>query len=123
MIMTMEHEQQLEQIQIDIDDAKNQIELAEALDRLHKNADFQHVILKEFLQNESIRIVGLKTDPGALEDVKQKQIDNVITSIGGLRQYFGKIYHMARNSQAALDEYYDTQKDILEEQMQDEPLQ
>ena len=118
-----EQEQQLQQVGLDIDEAKAHIALAEALDRLHKNADFKAVILKEYLIEESVRIVGLKSDPNALDEEKQTQIDNVIISIGGLRQYFGKIYHMGRGSQQAIDEYRGTQAELLQEQLDGESLQ
>ena len=40
----MNPEQQLQSIEISIEQAKEAISMAEALDRLHKNPDFQKVI-------------------------------------------------------------------------------
>lgn len=115
-------EQQLSNIQISIENAKKAIELAQALQRLHENPDFKAVILEDFFHEEAHRAVLLKADQAMAPPEKQKAVDDVITSIGGLYNYFGKVYRMAEMSQRAMEADQQTREELLEEQLQENAL-
>jgi len=118
----MKSEEQLNRIQISIENAKKAIELAQALQRLHDNPDFKAVILEDYFHEEAHRAVLLKSDGSMTEPEKQKTVDNVITSIGGLYNYFGKVYRMAEMSARAIEADQQTRQEILEEQLLEETV-
>ena len=108
---------QLKQVEVSMENAKKAIDLAQALKRLHDNPDFQVVILEDYFHEEAHRAVLLKADQAMMTPEKQQMIDDVITSIGGLYNYFGKIYRMADMSARALEADQDTHQELLEEEM------
>jgi hypothetical protein len=115
-----EQEEQLEQIEIDIETAKSHIERAEALQRLHSNPDFKRVILDGYFKDEASRVVLLKGDLNVQGKLEQKQIGRIITSIGGLRQYFGTIFQMGSMAHRAVEEHKAAREEILQEQLAEE---
>ena len=112
-----EREAQLHQIEISLEDAQRNIFLAETLDRLHKNNDFQAIIVQGFFKDEASRAVLLRADPEMFEEREQKQIDDIITSIGGLRQYFHKIFRMGQMSQQSMEADKQTRQELLAEDL------
>ena len=115
--MSMNPEEQLHKIEISLENAKKAIELANALQRLHENKDFQTVILEDFFKGEASRSVMLKSDASMASVEKQKNVDDIITSIGGLYNYFGKLYRLGDMSVRALEADQNTKEEILEEQL------
>ena len=118
----MNSEQQLHKLEISLENAKKAIELANCLQRLHDNPDFKTLILQDFFVDESSRAVRLKSDPNMAAPEKQKNVDDVITTIGGLTLYFGKIYRLGDMSVRALEADQTTREEILEEQLGDNEL-
>jgi hypothetical protein len=115
--MMDQNEQHLQKIEISIEAAKKSIDLAKALQRLHDNPDFKSVILEDYFHEEAHRAVMLKADPEMALPEKQKAVEDVITGIGGLYNYFGKIYRMAEMSSRAMEADQQTREEILEEQL------
>ena len=107
----------LKQVEISIENAHKAIELAQALKRLHDNADFKAVILEDYFHEEAHRAVLLKSDAAMMTPEKKKMVKDVITSIGGLYNYFGKIYRMADMATRALEADQETRQELLEEEM------
>ena len=119
----MSNEQDLKTVEISIEQAEEAIEVAEALKRLHNNKDFQKVIVEGFFKEEASRVVILRADPEMLADEHQKQVNDIITSIGGLYGYFRKIYGVANQAYASLVADQETRGDILEEQLEEGTIQ
>lgn len=115
--MINEREAQLQQIEISLEDAQANVALAEKLNRLHKNKDFQDVIISGYFKDEASRAVLLKSDPEMCEDREQKQINDIITSIGGLRQYFHKIFRLGQMSEQSMEADKQTRQDLLAEDL------
>jgi len=120
--MKNENEQQLHQIEISLENAKKAIELGDSLERLHKNPDFKRIILDDFFKEEASRAVMLKSDPNMLGEEQQVTVDNIITSIGGLYQYFAKVYRLADMSVRALEANQQTREELLEEGLTEDEL-
>jgi len=118
----MNPEEQLHKIEISLENAKKAIEIANALQRLHANPDFKTVILEDFFKGEASRSVMLKSDPSMASIEKQKNVDDIITSIGGLYNYFGKVYRLGDMSIRALEADQNTKEEILEEQLGENEL-
>ena len=110
-------EQDLQQVEISLQEAKSQVELAAALQRLHDNADFKKVILSGYFEKEAQRSVMLKYDINYVGEENQTMIDNVIAGIGMLGQYFHKIFVLGEQAHQALVADEQTREEILQEQL------
>lgn len=53
----------VKQIELQIDTAKELLKDSDALDRLYKNKDFMRLIEKKYLQDEPVRLTHLLADP------------------------------------------------------------
>jgi hypothetical protein len=114
-----EVEQNLHEIEIHVDELKKIVSQAEALQRLHNNADFKQVILSGYFEKESQRSVMLKSDINFQGADNQKQIDDIITGIGMLGQYFHKIFTLGEQASRDLVEDQQTHGELLQEQLAD----
>lgn len=109
-------EAQVESVELSIKNAKHNIELGEALQKLVKNAAFKKVILEGYFEKEASRVVLLKAEPSMDSDSQQKSLDDSITSIGGLRQYFRTIAAVAKQSEKAMVDYHATLEELRNEE-------
>ena len=86
-------EHQVEQIELNIQQAKQLVEMGDVLDRLTQNPDFTRVIDEGYLKNEAVRLVHLKAAPSMQSDEAQQAITKEIDGIGALLGYFRAIRH------------------------------
>ena len=93
------------EIQVTIDQAREQIKLKEALDRLHKNKDFLLVIKTEYLGKEPSRNTFLLSDPSQQSPEQQKAIFDSIRGVSELHSFFRRIEHGALVANRTLDEH------------------
>lgn len=98
------------------------IDEADALTRLHKNKDFKMVITDAFFQDESKRAVLLRSDHEMQTPEKLAQVDNIITSIGGLFAFFNKVYTMGNMAKQSMAADQETRGELLAEQLDEESL-
>ena len=117
--MMNEREQQMQQIELTISEAEEQVELAEALQRLHKNKDFKKIILDGYFEKTAQRAVMAKSDVNTQTVEAQKGWDNVIIGVGQLGQYFHKIFVFGENAANALDADKNTREELLAEDLQE----
>ena len=108
-------EAQVESVQLSIKNAEHNIDLGEALQKLVKNASFKKVILEGYFEKEASRVVLLKAEPSMDSDKTQKALDDSITSIGGLRQYFRTLTAVSNQSKKALQDYRITLDELRNE--------
>ena len=92
----------IEEIQLDINEAREFVEQGDRLVRLHKNEDFLHVIVDGYFKEEAARLVQLKASPAVQSEQMQRAITKSIDAIGELQQYFHKIYQMANNAEETI---------------------
>lgn len=109
--------EQIEQIELSIDDAKKAIQLSKSLDRLIKNKDFQRVIDTGYLETEAVRLVHLKADFNMQSVENQDFVIRGIDSIGNLRAYFSKIFQKGRGAESALVDHENTREALLAEDL------
>jgi len=110
-------DQQIQEIEIHIDDAKKDVEFANRLDRLRKNKDFIAIVEKGFFRDEAERVCALKASPHIQGDDEQAQIDNIIVSIGGFRQYLRTINQLRTMALQAIAADEQTRDELLIEQL------
>ena len=110
-----EVEQQIEQLEITIDQAKANIDMADALQRLYDNKDFKIVITNGYFTDEASRLVLAKAMPELSGDDAQKDIENCIIAIGHFRQHLNSIFVKGNMAQKALHDAEGTREEILSE--------
>lgn len=71
--------------------AKATVARAEALARLRNNRDFKALIETDYLREEAIRLVHMKSYPDQDSPAKQASIVQQIDSIGNLARYFDTV--------------------------------
>lgn len=98
------NEAEIQEIEIDIENAKSMVSLGEALDRLHKNPDFLAIIRNGYFLHEPARLTSLKAHPSQTGDTEQADIVRQLDGIGALQQHFQKIWAQANLSQQAIAE-------------------
>lgn len=108
-------EQQIQQIELNIEQAKHFVQLGESLDRLHKNKDFQFLMLQGYLQSEAVRLVHLKADPNQQTADVQASIVKQMDGIGALLSYFRKIEMQAELAKQAIEDDRETLQELMEE--------
>lgn len=111
-----ETEQQLNDIEISIDDARKTITRKDQLQRLIDSQDWKDIIEDGYFRDEAARLVVLKADPSMLEDKEQKQIDIAINAIGPFRQYLRTIMQFGFMAEQALNNDQQTREELLEEE-------
>jgi len=110
-------EQQMHEVEVTIEQCEEQIAQAEALQRLHKNADFKKLILEEYFEKNAIRAVMMKSASGHEGEKEQKNLDNVLIGIGQLGQYFHKIFTFGEGAARAMEEHKNTREELLAEDL------
>lgn len=95
---------QVKEIEIDIEHAKEMIKLEEAMLRLKKNKDFELLILEEYFKNEAVRYVEALSSPNLQAEKYQEAIHKAMRGIGELKQFFNKISHNADMARSAIEE-------------------
>ena len=114
-------EQDMNEIRLSIEEAKYQVSLYEALGRLKENKDFALLIEKDFFNMEAERVVGAKAEAGMMmNEVGMNMLDNIIISIGGLRQYFIKIQMRGQQAALSIAEDQETEESLQKEDLENE---
>lgn len=105
-----------EQIQVSLEEAKENIALRDALARLRNNKDWQLLIDQEYFKNEPVRLVHLKSDTKMAGVEKQESIDRAMHGIGSLAQFFNKVYQFGEMSENAMDDAQEQLENIHKEE-------
>ncbi len=105
----------VKEIELDIEDARQTIAFHDAYVRLTKNADFQLLIEKNYFIDEAARLVEFKANPAVQNDAAQAAIIKALDAIGGLQQYFNKLGFQADNAERALEEANEALAEIAAE--------
>lgn len=108
---------EVEQIELSIQEAKKNVNKMQALLRLIDNKDFQVVLDDGYFRDEASRIVILKADPEMQKEEYQKQLDNSIIAIGGLRQYFRTVMQLGRMAERSISDDERTREELLAEEL------
>jgi hypothetical protein len=99
-----------------ISQAREIVELDNALKRLELNRDFRKVIKEGYLEKEAIRLVHLKADPAFQTVERQASIDTQINGVGQLLQYFMTVSFNAGAAVRAIEADETTRAELLAEE-------
>lgn len=113
-------DEQVKQIEIEIEQARDWINKAECLERLRDNQDFKDLIETGYFKEEAARIVALKADPNfvfAGED-QMKFLNILETGVGALQQFFRQIDMQANAAKQGMGEMEETREAVAAEALQ-----
>lgn len=109
-------DQEIRQLDEDIKRNQKLIDRGAALDRLFSNRDFKRIVVEGYINEEAVRLVHAKANPGLQNEAAQKAIVRDIDAIGSLNQYLHGIIRNAaiaqrdnQNNEAARDELIEEQ--------------
>lgn len=108
----------LENIELSIEEARLSISKKKDLDKLIANSIFKKVITEGYFEKESVRLVLLRADPQMQEEIHQTAINKQIDAIGYLRQYFVTISQFGRMAEKAMIDAEKTREEILVEDLE-----
>lgn len=114
---------QVQQVELSIEEAQQQIARSEQLSRLEKNKDFKALVLEGLLREDAVRQVMLRSSPmlhgdgpGAVS--ARMGIEARISMIGELNNYFRYIHIEGEGAKAALLDHENTHEELLAEQLE-----
>jgi len=107
----------IDQLELNIQESKKNLELGEALSRLQKNSDFKLVMLSGFFEKEAVRLVHLKADPAFQTPERQAFIMTQIDAIGTVHQYFHTVAYQAAMAKRSIANDEETRSELLAEGM------
>jgi hypothetical protein len=111
----MATQQDLEQLEISMDEARKTVALRDALRRLTENKDWKEVVDEHFFRNEASRLVLLKADQEMQTPENQAAIDRQILTIGGFRSMLRTIFQLGNMAEQAITADENTREAILAE--------
>ena len=112
-------EEQINQIEVNIESAKEAIACRDSLVKLTKNREFKKIIEDGYFKDEASRIVLVKADPALQSAENQEQLDKQIIAIGELRQYFRMIFAVGAEAERSMTADEQTREELLAEGLED----
>lgn len=94
----------VQRIEENIRQAKEIVELDNALKRLEQNRDFRKVIKEGYLEKEAIRLVHLRGDPAFQTPERQASVLRQIDAIGELLSFFRTVSFNANIALKAIEQ-------------------
>lgn len=98
----------IEEIELNITEAKKLVALGNSLDRLLSNRDFKKVVREEYLEKEAVRLVHLKADPNMQSEESQKAIVTQMDAIGSFTMFLNKLAQQADLASRAIEDGEET---------------
>lgn len=91
-----QHEAEIKQIEVSIEDCQKQVDKAATLRRLMENPDFQAIIEEDYFIQEPARMTTLLDSPNPAFSSPEKQgfILADLRAVAGLRRYFSTTLQM-----------------------------
>ena len=114
----MSNQTEIDELEITIEQAKHGIERGNALRRLYNNQDFQQIIMSGFLQQEALRLVIAKSEPGTQTPEAQTGILKGIDSIGYFHTHLLNIERVTEALEKSLPNDVKTLDEIHQEELE-----
>lgn len=111
MVETMQDT--IQEIELNIKEAKKLVDVGAALERLRNSSDFKEVIVKGYFEQEAIRLVHLKADKNMQTPEKQASIVAQMDAIGALSEYFHVVQMRAGMAAKAIEADTETRDELL----------
>ncbi len=108
-------QEDIKEIELNIERAKELVSKGDALERLMQNADFKQVILEDYLDREAVRLVHLKSDQNMQTDEDQRAILGQMDAIGAFTTYMNAVRQAAYLSRSAIEEGEEARAELIAE--------
>ncbi len=116
----MSLEQQIQEVEVTLEQARRQVKLADAIKRLETNPDFKLVFKDAYFTHEAARLVALTADDNMQSEQSQLAIQHSIRGIGELRQFLSVKLMQGEMAEKAIIECGETLDELrLEEANQE----
>jgi len=109
----MTNEEQLEQLEESMVEARHFVAIRNSLIKLQTNKDFKKVITEYYFKEEAARLVMAKSS--SLTEEQQLLIDKMIYGIGSLAKFLDQTLARGAQAEQALAEDEDTKANIIQE--------
>ena len=113
-----ETQQQIQQVELSIDDARNAISKMKCLNRLRDNKDFQELFEEDYLIQEASRVVLMKAHVSMDNPASQERLSNQIIAIGWFRNYLSTVIGYGQQAQKAIDADIETLDELRGENVE-----
>jgi hypothetical protein len=107
---------EIEAIEKSIKQAKANVELGSAIERLKSNRDFRKMVLEGYFEQEAVRLVHLKADPSMQSPTHQAAILRDIDAIGAFKTYLDTVLFKSDMAAASLADSEAALADALAEE-------
>lgn len=97
-------DQQISEVEISVEHAKEVVAKAAAVRRLAANKDFQLIVDKGYNTEEAIRLAHLVSDP-RLDDKTREAVRRDLEASGAFKRYLGVIVQMGDMAEAEIKQH------------------
>lgn len=104
---------ELKQVELAIDDAKELVATRDAMIRLSKNRDFKKIFEQGYFKEHASRLVCNKALPQLQGEANQEAIDKGIIAIGETREYIRGLFAMGNEAEKAIVDGNEMREEIL----------
>lgn len=87
MQISLTREEEIQQVELTIEEARKILAIGEAIERLENNEDFKKIIFEGYFVDQAARYTGLLAEPALQAADKQANIIHCLRGISELRQY------------------------------------
>lgn len=109
------NEEQVEQVEMSIEQAKTLQKRRDALNQLQHNPFWKTLINETYLKTEAVRLVLLKSDAATQVPHLQEAIDKEIIGIGVFRQFLSATLAMGNQADGAMAGHQETLDELRDE--------
>ena len=113
--MQVQNEQDLHEIEVTIEQARDAINMYDMLKRLRENEDFKKLIAEHYLDDYANNLVFAKANPSMQEEEKQEAVNRQLTAISELNRWFVDLQIGAMQAERAIERSEATREEILAE--------
>ena len=107
--------QEIQQLELEIEEAKKAVALRDALIKLESNSEFNEIILEAYLREHAINLVHAKGDFALQKEDQQRRIIQDIDAIGSLRTFLVSIKQQGNMAEQAILEAEEARVEMLRE--------
>lgn len=107
---------QVREIEMDMETAKHDFELAEVLGRLQKNPDFKALVQVGYFEEEATKVAISKAIPQFRSDASQKIYEHKLIGIGEFYQWLTNVELHGQMAAMTLKEGEEARDEILNEE-------
>jgi len=111
----MNTEEQIQQVELSIEDAKETIRVMEMLAKMSATPEWKTIIGDGYFRDEASRLVLIRAEPSQQSPEAQKTINDQITAIGHLRMYLSSIMQTGIAMEASLESHEEALQELQHE--------